>query len=79
MNKHQGLKQISTKLGLILCCMSKAVKRPSFWLVLLTTYMLWDMAGMRYSSNQNFDIMVTLASLYIIYQWYIDTNRSNKL
>ena len=61
MSKHyQGLKQISTKLGLILCCMSKAVKLPSFWLVLLTTYMLWDMVGMRYSSNQNFDIMVTL-------------------
>jgi hypothetical protein len=60
MKKLQELKEGNTKLGLILGCISKAVKRPSFWLVLLTTYMLWNMAGMRYSSNQNFDIMVTL-------------------
>ena len=37
MSKHyQGLKQISTRLGLILCCMSKAVKQPSFWLELMS-------------------------------------------
>lgn len=60
MRKQQELKEGNTRLGLILCCMSKTIKRPSFWLVLLTTYVLWDMTGRRYSSNQNFDMMVTL-------------------
>jgi hypothetical protein len=47
-------------------CMLRMVKSPSNWVVLISTYLLWTLVGMRYSSNQNFD-MVTAQQDYVMY------------
>lgn len=37
----------------------KMLKSPSNIVIIILTYMIWSMLGMRYSSNQNFDMTVT--------------------
>ena len=44
----------------------EAAKSPSNWVIVILTYMIWSLVGMRYSSNQNFD-MVTAQQDYVMY------------
>lgn len=46
-------------------CMLKMVKSPSSWVIVILTYIIWSLVGMRYSSNQNFD-MVTAQQDYVM-------------
>lgn len=39
-------------------CMLKMIKSPSNWVIVILTYMLWSLVGMRYSTNQNFSMDV---------------------
>lgn len=40
-------------------CLIKTSKSPSNWVILILTYLVWYRVGMGYSSNQNFDIIVS--------------------
>lgn len=40
-------------------CAVKMLKSPSNIVIIILTYMIWSMLGMSYSSNQNFDMVVT--------------------
>ena len=46
-------------------CMMKMIKSPSNWVIVIFTYMIWSLVGMRYSTNQNFD-MVTAQQNYVM-------------
>ncbi|GAB4165138.1 MAG: hypothetical protein Tsb006_4700 [Rickettsiaceae bacterium] len=46
-------------------CMIKMVKSPANWLLIILTYMIWSLVGMRYSTNQNFN-MVTAQQNYVM-------------
>lgn len=37
-------------------CMLGMVKSPSNWAILILTYIIWSLVGMRYSTNQNFSM-----------------------
>jgi hypothetical protein len=39
-------------------CMLKMLKSPSNWVVVILTYMIWSLVGMRYSTNQNFNMAI---------------------
>lgn len=41
------------------------LKSPSNWLLIFVTYQVWSLLGMRYSSNQNFD-MTVIPQYYIL-------------
>src|SRR4051812_33861900 len=43
----------------------KILKSRSSWGLVIVTYMIWSMLGMRYSSNQNFD-MVVMPQYYVL-------------
>jgi len=47
-------------------CIMGAAKSPSNWVIVILTYMIWSLVGMRYSTNQNFD-MVTAQQDYVMY------------
>lgn len=46
-------------------CLLRMVKSPSNWAIVILTYIIWSLVGMRYSSNQNFD-MVTAQQDYVM-------------
>ena len=39
-------------------CMLGMVKSPSNWVIVILTYIIWSLVGMRYSTNQNFSMDV---------------------
>lgn len=51
---------------LVIASILNTLKSPSNWVILVLTYMIWSLVGMRYSSNQNFN-MVTAQQDYVMY------------
>jgi len=47
-------------------CMVKMLKSPSNWVIVVLTYIIWSLVGMRYSTNQNFN-MLTAQQNYVMY------------
>lgn len=47
-------------------CMQKMLKSPLNWAIVILTYGVWLLVGMRYSTNQNFN-MVTAQQGYIMH------------
>ena len=41
------------------------IRKPSNWFIIVGTYLIWLMLGMRYSSNNNFDLVV-MSHLYML-------------
>jgi hypothetical protein len=47
-------------------CVLKMIKSPSNWVIVILTYIIWSLVGMRYSSNQNFDMVIAQQD-YVMY------------
>ena len=46
-------------------CILKMLRSPANWVVIAMTYIIWSLVGMRYSTNQNFN-MVTAQQNYVM-------------
>lgn len=57
-NKYKNIDKCFGNLESAKDCIMKALKSPSNWALIIVTYMIWSLVGMRYSSNQNFDMVV---------------------
>ena len=57
--KNRNIDKCFGNLESVKNCTVKILKSPSNFALVILTYMIWSMLGMRYSSNQNFDMMVT--------------------
>ena len=53
-NTNQGINNSE----LFKVCIIRALKSPSNWLLIVLTYVIWSLVGMRYSTNQNFNMVV---------------------
>ena len=57
--KNQNIDKCYDNLKSVKNCAVKMLKSPLNIALVILTYVIWSMLGMRYSSNQNFDMTVT--------------------
>ena len=64
-NKNEYTNKCSIDSAAIKNCTVKMFTSPSNWAIAILTYMTWSLVGMRYSTNQNFN-MVTAQQNYVM-------------
>ena len=57
-NKCKNILRCLGNSALVKNYIQKILQSPSNWLVVVMTYFIWSLVGMRYSSNQNFDMVI---------------------
>lgn len=62
--KNQSICTINSELAK--ACAMKMVKSRSNWVMLVLTYIIWCLVGLRYSTNQNFDMVIAQQN-YVMY------------